>query len=272
MGLITPISGCMKFTDDLAKVGTIIGQVTDLLTAPELSRPETDVEALQSSTIKLHNVHFRYKDTEVLHGIELTFREGTVNALVGPSGSGKSTIAKLIASFWDVNSGSITVGGVDICKISTEHYHRLVAYVSQDNFRFDNTVRENIRMGIPDATDAQVEQAARDCGCYESFLLLLLLSLKISKSGSFFYIIFYSSELTTSTIELVEIFKYPLRANNFIPISSQSSNDEKMQYPYIHPYLIPASQFPPFYPASQSPSVFPDFVADPRKFLSLVSS
>ena len=167
MGLITPIIGCMKFTDDLAKVGTIIGQVTDLLTAPELSRPETDMAALQSSTVKLHNVHFRYKDAEVLHGIDLTFREGTVNALVGPSGSGKSTIAKLIASFWDVNDGNITVGGVDIRKISTEHYHRLVAYVSQDNFLFDNTVRENIRMGKPDATDAQVEQAARDCGCYE---------------------------------------------------------------------------------------------------------
>ena len=103
----------------------------------------------------------------MLHGIDLTFREGTVNALVGPSGSGKSTIAKLIASFWDVNSGSITVGGADIRRISAEHYHKLVAYVSQDNFLFDDTVRENIRMGRPDATDAEVEQAARDCGCYD---------------------------------------------------------------------------------------------------------
>ena len=167
MGLITPIIGCMKFTDDLAKVGTIIGQVTDILTAPELSRPETDMEMPQGSTVELRDVHFGYDDTEVLHGIDLSFREGTVNALVGPSGSGKSTIAKLIASFWDVNSGSITVGGADIRKISSEHYHRLVAYVSQDNFLFDNTVRENIRMGKPDATDAEVEQAAKDCGCYE---------------------------------------------------------------------------------------------------------
>ena len=167
MGLITPIIGCMKFTDDLAKVGTIIGQVTDILTAPELSRPETDAETPQGSTVELHAVHFGYNDTEVLHGIDLTFREGTVNALVGPSGSGKSTIAKLIASFWDVNSGSITVGGADIRHISAEHYHRLVAYVSQDNFLFDDTVRENIRMGRPDATDAEVEQAARDCGCYD---------------------------------------------------------------------------------------------------------
>lgn len=167
MGLIPPIIGCMKFTDDLAKVGTVIGQVTDILTAPELSRPESDEEIPRGSTVELRDVHFGYGDTEVLRGIDLTFREGTVNALVGPSGSGKSTIAKLIASFWDVNSGSITVGGADIRSISTEHYHRLVAYVSQDNFLFDDTVRENIRMGKPDATDAEVEQVARDCGCYE---------------------------------------------------------------------------------------------------------
>ena len=167
MGLITPIIGCMKFTDDLAKVGTIIGQVTDILTARSLPRPEADTETPQSGTVELRDVHFGYNDTEVLHGIDLTFREGTVNALVGPSGSGKSTIAKLIASFWDVGSGSILVGGVDIRHISTEHYHKLVAYVSQDNFLFDNTVRENIRMGKPDAMDAEVEQAAKGCGCYD---------------------------------------------------------------------------------------------------------
>ena len=167
MGLITPIIGCMKFTDDLAKVGTILSQVTDILTAPELERPEADRQEIRGSTVALHDVRFGYKEKEVLHGVSLTFREGTVNALVGPSGSGKSTIAKLIASFWDVNSGSITVGGADIRNIPAEHYHRLVAYVSQDNFLFDNTVRENIRMGRPDAADAEVEQAARDCGCYD---------------------------------------------------------------------------------------------------------
>lgn len=167
MGLVTPVIGCMKFTDDLAKVGTVIGQVTDILTAPELQRPETDEVVPNGSTVALRDIHFGYDETEVLHGVSLTFREGTVNALVGPSGSGKSTIAKLIASFWDVDSGSIQIGGADIRKISAAHYHKLVAYVSQDNFLFDNTVRENIRMGNPDATDAEVEQAAKDCGCYD---------------------------------------------------------------------------------------------------------
>ena len=167
MGLVTPLIGCMKFTDDLARVKTILGQVTSILTAPELVRPEEDVEQPKDSTVALKDVHFGYGDTEVLHGVSMVFRPGTVNALVGPSGSGKSTIAKLIASFWDVGSGSITVGGVDVRRISSAHYHKLVAYVSQDNFLFDTTVRENIRMGRPDATDAEVEQAARDCGCYD---------------------------------------------------------------------------------------------------------
>ena len=167
MGLVIPIIGCMKFTDDLAKVGTIIGQVVDILTASELSRPETDMKAPESRNIELKDVHFGYSDEEILHGVNLTFQEGTVNALVGPSGSGKSTIAKLIASFWDVGNGSITVGGTDIRNISSEHYNSLIAYVSQDNFLFDTTVRENIRMGKQDATDTEVEQAAKDCGCYD---------------------------------------------------------------------------------------------------------
>ena len=167
MGLVTPLIGCLKFTDDLARVKTILGQVTSILTAPELVRPEEDVEQPKDSTVALKDVHFGYGDTEVLHGVSMVFRPGTVNALVGPSGSGKSTIAKLIASFWDVGSGSITVGGVDVRRISSAHYHKLVAYVSQDNFLFATTVRENIRMGRPDATDAEVAQAARDCGCYD---------------------------------------------------------------------------------------------------------
>lgn len=170
MGLITPILGCMKFTDDLARVGTIVSQVTEILTAPELPRPETDAQTPANSTVTLRDVHFGYRDAEVLHGIDLTFREGTVNALVGPSGSGKSTIAKLIASFWDVDRGSICVGGVDIRALCPGHSHKLVAYVSQENFLFSGTVRENIRMGKPDATDAEVEQAARDCGCYDFIL------------------------------------------------------------------------------------------------------
>ena len=167
MGLITPIIGCMSYNDDLAKLRTVLGEVVAIIDAREMPRPIRDEESPKGSTIRLSDVHFGYGEKEVLHGVDITFREGTINALVGPSGGGKSTIAKLIASYWDVGSGSITIGGADICRLSPEHYHRMVAYVSQDNFLFDTTVRENIRMGNLNATDAQVEQAARDCGCYD---------------------------------------------------------------------------------------------------------
>ena len=167
MGLVTPLIGCMKFTDDLAKVGTVISEVASILDAPELPRPEKSIDALQGGTVEMENVRFSYNETEVLHGIDLVFKSGTVNALVGPSGSGKSTIAKLIASFWDVKSGCIKINGTDIRKISSADFNKLVAYVSQDNYLFNTTVRENIRMGKPGAADSEVEKAAKDCGCYD---------------------------------------------------------------------------------------------------------
>ena len=96
----------------------------------------------------------------MLHDVNLDIRPGTVTALVGPSGSGKSTIAKLIAGFWDVTGGSVALGGVDLRKIPLEQLNRQIAYVSQDNYLFDRTVRDNIRMGRLNATDAEVEAVA----------------------------------------------------------------------------------------------------------------
>lgn len=142
MGLITPIIGCMKFTDDLAKVGTIIGQVTDILTAQELPRPETDAETPQGSTVALHDVHFGYGDTEVLHGIDLTFREGTVNALVGPSRGGKTTLCHLLSRFWDVDSGQITLGGHDVREYDMDSLMRNFSFVFQNVYLFHDTVAQ----------------------------------------------------------------------------------------------------------------------------------
>jgi ATP-binding cassette subfamily B protein len=98
--------------------------------------------------------------------------DGTVNALVGPSGSGKSTVARLIASLWDVDSGEITIGGVNIKDMPLEEYNRHVAYVSQENYLFDQTVMDNIRMGKDGATDDEVIEAARKCGCHEFIMSL----------------------------------------------------------------------------------------------------
>lgn len=172
MGLITPIIGCMKFTDDLAKIGTIIGQITDILTAPELSRPETDAETPQDSTVELRDVHFGYNDTEVLHGIDLTFRAGTVNALVGPSGSGKSTIAKLIASFWDVNSGCVTLGGYDVREYDMDSLMKNFSFVFQNVYLFHDTIANNIRFGQPDTSMEKVIETSQKACCHEFIMKL----------------------------------------------------------------------------------------------------
>ncbi len=172
MGLITPLLNCMAFSDDIAKLGTVIGEVASIVGAQEMPRPENDQAQPENYNVTLDHVRFGYDEKEVLHGISAVFREGTVNALVGPSGGGKSTIAKLIASFWDVDEGSICIGNTDIRELPARQYNKLIAYVSQDNFLFDDTIRENIRMGSPEATDQQVEQAAKDCGCWDFIMKL----------------------------------------------------------------------------------------------------
>ena len=170
LGLVSPIITVMSYMDDLARVGTIVGEVAGILSWEELERPVKDKEKIRDYSISLTGVTFGYHEKEVLHGVDLEMKEGTVNALVGPSGSGKSTIAKLIASLWDVKGGSIKIGGVDIRNLSLEEYNRKVAYVSQDNYLFDDTIRENIRMGNLNATDAEVGEVAKKSGCHEFIL------------------------------------------------------------------------------------------------------
>ena len=96
---------------------------------------------------------------------------GIVTAFL-PSGSGKSTIAKLLASFWDVSSGQINYGGLDIRQLPLDYYSRQIAYVTQDNYLFDETIMENIRMGNPAASDEEVIEIARRCGCYDFIMNL----------------------------------------------------------------------------------------------------
>ena len=172
VGLIASLMSVMSYKDDLARLDTIIGEVTGIITQSELPRPEKTKTLPQNYGITLENVTFGYHEKEVLHGIDMEIGEGTVNAFVGPSGSGKSTVAKLIASLWDVKSGNIKIGDVDIREISSEDYNKMIAYVSQDNFLFDQSVMENIRMGRQGATDDEVVEAAKKCGCHDFIMQL----------------------------------------------------------------------------------------------------
>lgn len=171
-GLITPLITVMSYNDDVTKATSIFKEISSILELPELERPGTSVSLPENHGITLQNVHFGYGDKEILHGIDLNIPDGSVLALVGPSGSGKSTIARLIASLWDVKNGSIKIGNIDIRDMSISDYNTQIAYVSQDSFLFDISVRENIRMGRPSATDAEVEEVSKKSGCYDFIMNL----------------------------------------------------------------------------------------------------
>lgn len=165
LGIAGPLLAAMDFVDSLAKVGTIVGQVDSILNSKEQQHGMTPV-SFDSMDIRLGHVSFGYHaDQEILHDVSLAIPSGTVTAFVGPSGSGKSTIAKLIAGFWDVKKGTITLGGHDLRDIPLSQLYEQTAFVSQDNYLFNESVRENIRMGKPGASDREVEAAAKAAGC-----------------------------------------------------------------------------------------------------------
>ncbi|MDD3219391.1 MAG: ABC transporter ATP-binding protein [Lachnospiraceae bacterium] len=166
MSVISPIIKMTSYMDSLATTGTLIESVEELLLAPEQHHPQEKVE-LADQVIELKHVTFAYDDEagNVLNDVSLRIEPGTKTALVGPSGGGKSTIAKLIAGFWDVEEGSISLGGKDLKDIPLSQISENISYVSQDNFLFDDTVRNNIRMGRENATDEEVEEIARLASC-----------------------------------------------------------------------------------------------------------
>ena len=165
-GVMQPLITAFSYTDDIAQVTTIVDEVAEVLSGEDMQRPATAEKLPVDNSIELKNVRFAYHDKEVLHGVSLHIAPGTVNALVGPSGSGKSTIARLIASLWDVKDGTIELGGVDIRSLPLAACTKRIAYVSQDNYLFDLTVMDNIRIGKKGASDEEVIAAAKACGCH----------------------------------------------------------------------------------------------------------
>lgn len=181
MSVIQPLLTVYSYHDDIAKATVIFGEVGGIMDMKELERPSRDVQKPADNSIELRDVRFSYhkdkqgqegRDGEIIHGVSLKIPQGTCAAFVGPSGSGKSTLARLIASLWDVDSGSVEIGGVNINNLSLEEYNRRVAYVSQDNFLFDMSVRDNIRLGRLDATDKEVEAMAKKSGCHDFIMSL----------------------------------------------------------------------------------------------------
>lgn len=166
LGYTEPLFAAILFTSDISKISTVVNEIGQTLDQSEMERPDKPRE-LADTGIKLSNVTFSYADEPVLKGVDLEIAPGSMVALVGPSGSGKSTIAKLIASQWDVTSGSVCLGGVDVRDMPLSQVAENIAYVSQDNYLFDDTVMNNIRMGRPGASDEEVVALAKASGCHE---------------------------------------------------------------------------------------------------------
>ena len=157
-----PILAILSQLTSLFHLETVTNRMRTLLTTPAMEGEDKDVSKYD---IELKNVTFGYNQDDVIKDVSFSIPTGSVTALVGPSGSGKSTISKLIARFWDVSAGAVTVGGADIRNLPLSELSEKISYVSQDNFLFNMSLRDNIRIGKPDATDAEVERAASLARC-----------------------------------------------------------------------------------------------------------
>lgn len=137
--------------------------VVEIMDAEPLPEPPAGhARRPDGATIEFTDVRFAYEaDRQILDGISFQAPQGSVTAVVGPSGCGKSTILRLAARFWDVDAGAVTIGGVDVREIGSLEIMNHIAMVFQDVYLFDETIRENLRVARPDATDAELETAAR---------------------------------------------------------------------------------------------------------------
>lgn len=169
MSMVGSLAKLEVFGNEMKKVQMTVDELQSYLNMPELPEKSQSVN-LKSYDVELKNVRFSYEkdgNDEVLHGIDLKLSQGSFTALVGPSGGGKSTVARLISRFYDVTDGSISIGGINIKDMPLSQLSDTISFVAQDNFLFRCSLKENIRMGNPKASDKEVYAAARAAQCEE---------------------------------------------------------------------------------------------------------
>ena len=174
LSIVGPLMKATTFINEAKSMEYAVEAANELLNLPVL--PDSGkIVSIPHNDIALKHVTFSYdgsEQNEVLHDVNLELPEGSFTALVGPSGGGKSTIARLIARFWDVTGGSITIGGKNVKELSIRQLSELVSFVTQDNFLFNCSLKGNIRLGNPNATDEEVYAAAK-AACCDEFIVRL---------------------------------------------------------------------------------------------------
>lgn len=167
MGLMSSLSRFILFFNQVKSIQYSVKTIDDTFNIIELPLA-TKEKVITHHEIEMENVVFSYDgEKNVIHNVNLTIPEQSFTAFVGPSGGGKSTLARLIARFWDTTSGSIKIGGIDIKDIPLTQLSDEVSFVTQDNFLFNCSVMENIRLGNPQASNEQVLEAAKKAQCDE---------------------------------------------------------------------------------------------------------
>ena len=170
-GISAPLLRALSFLPTIARIDYTISNLEQMMNEPPLTQSAKPFTG-KDHGVRFENVRFAYKEAEVLHGITLNIPEGSLTALVGESGSGKSTLAKLLVHFYDVTGGAVKIGGQDIRDMSLEALNDQISYVAQEQFLFNISLLENIRLGKPDAKDEEVLGAAEKAQCGE-FLVRL---------------------------------------------------------------------------------------------------
>ena len=166
LGLGAPLLRTISFMSVVPQIRYKIEELEKVLDSPPVKEGQNFYQG-KSYDICFEHVFFRYDEKEVLHDINLNIKANTKVALVGESGAGKSTLAKLLIHYYDVNNGKIMIGNQNICDMRLEALNELIAYVSQDNFLFNMSLMENIRIGKPTASDEEVVAAAKKAQCMD---------------------------------------------------------------------------------------------------------
>ena len=161
--MLLPLTRAALLSAEADHARIALRAMSSILDAEPLPEPAPDERSRPEGTaIALSGVSFSYDEGRpVLADVSLTAPQGRVTALVGPSGAGKSTILRLIARFWDVDAGAVTIGGADVRALPATEIMGLTSMVFQDVYLFDTTIRENLRVARPGATDAELAEAAR---------------------------------------------------------------------------------------------------------------